>query len=220
MPGTCGLHNVAPWKLPEVPLEAAQEHIHEHAQGHGEGGERARWILGVALSSAIFAALAAVASLMAGHHINEALISQLESSDTWSQYQSNGIKSAVLSTKIDLLKAAGKEPSPKDLEKIAKYDEEKLKLDPEAREFAKRRDEHIEHHEGLAKSVTMIQVCIAIAAVAVLTNRKWFWWVSLCFGAVGVYFMVLGPVFLKVAGSRPRPGRRGSRAVRRGSPPR
>ncbi len=182
-------------EAPEVPLEAAQEHIHEHAQGHGEGGERARWILGVALSSAVFAALAAVASLMAGHHINEALINQLESSDKWSEYQTNSIKSAVLSSKIDLLKAVDKEGSAGDAGKVAKYEEAKKNLQPEAEEFAKRRNEHIEHHEGLAKSVTLMQVCIAVAAVAVLTNRKWFWWISLAFGAVGGYFMVMGLFF-------------------------
>ena len=178
-------------EAPEVPLEAAQEHIHEHAESH----ERARWILGVALSSAIFAALAAVASLMAGHHINEALISQLRSSDTWSEYQTNSIKSAVLSSKIELLKAAGKETSETDAGKVAKYEDAKKKLQPEAEEFAKKRDEHIEHHEGLARSVTMMQVCIAVAAVAVLTNRRWFWWVSLAFGAAGIYFMLMGLLF-------------------------
>ncbi len=195
MPDDDGLHNFPRMEAPEVPLEAAQEHIHEHAHGHHEAGKRPRWILGVALSSAIFAALAAVASLMAGHHINEALISQLESSDKWSEYQTNSIKSAVLGTKMDMLKAVGKEPNPGDTDKIAKYEEAKKHLDPEAREFQKERNEHIEHHEGLAKSVTMIQVCIAIAAVAVLTNRRSFWFVSLVFGAVGVYFMVLGLFF-------------------------
>ena len=195
LPDSDSSHNFPPMEAPEVPLEAAQEHINEHARGHGGSGERARWILGVALSSAIFAALAAVASLLAGHHINEALINQLESSDKWSEYQTNSIKSAVLSTKIDLLKAVGKESSEADAGKVAKYEEAKKELQPEAQEFAKRRNEHIEHHEGLAKSVTLFQVCIAIAAVAVLTNRQWFWWVSLAFGAAGVYFMAVGLLF-------------------------
>ena len=195
LPERGGLHNFPRMEAPEVPLEAAQEHIHERVEGHGEGGERARWILGVALSSAIFAALAAVASLMAGHHINEALISQLRSSDTWSEYQTNSIKSAVLSTKIELLKAAGKETGADDAGKVAKYEDAKKKLQPEAEDFAKKRDEHIEHHEGLARSVTMMQVCIAVAAVAVLTNRRWFWWISLAFGAAGIYFMVMGLFF-------------------------
>ena len=43
-------------EAPEVPLEAIQEHIAHHAEH--EGGEK-KWVLGVALSSAIFAALAA-----------------------------------------------------------------------------------------------------------------------------------------------------------------
>ena len=40
-----------------------------------------RWVLGVALSSAILASLADVASLQAGHSSNEAMISQIESAN-------------------------------------------------------------------------------------------------------------------------------------------
>ena len=177
-------------------MEEAQEHIHEAGHGHAEeGGKRPRWILGVALSSAVFAALAAVASLMAGHHINEALISQLKSSDTWSEYQTNSVKSAVYTTSNEMLKAMGKEADPANTDKIAKYESAKKDLEPKARGFLEERDHHIEHHEGLARSVTMFQVCIAIAAVAVLTNRRPFWYVSLLFGAIGIYFMVLGLFF-------------------------
>ena len=184
-------------EAPEVPLEAAQEHINEHAGGHegGEGTPRARWILGVALSSAIFAALAAVASLMAGHHINEALISQLQASDQWAFYQAKSIKAGVLTAKIDTIKALGKEPLEKDVEKAADYTKDQDEIKEKATEFEHERTHHIEHHEGLAKSVTMFQVCIAIAAIAVLTGRRRFWWVSLVFGAVGVYFMVVGLFF-------------------------
>ena len=181
-------------EAPEVPLEAAQEHIHEHAHGHG-GGERPSWILGVALSSAIFAALAAVASLMAGHHINEALICQLQASDQWALYQAKGIKSGQLNSKIELLKALSKEPAEKDVEKANDYITEQKEIKKKAEDFEKERSHHIEHHEGLARSVTMIQVCIAISAVAVLTGRRTFWWVSLIFGALGVYFMVMGLFF-------------------------
>ncbi len=184
-------------EAPEVPLESTQEHINEHAGGHGEheSGPRARWILGVALSSAIFAALAAVASLMAGHHINEALISQLQASDQWAYYQAKGIKAGTLNAKIDLLKAMGKEPSEKDMEKSAEYNKDQDEIKEKATDFEHERSHHIEHHEGLARSVTMFQVCIAIAAVAVLTNRRHFWWVSLLFGAAGVYFMIVGLFF-------------------------
>ena len=184
-------------EAPEVPLETAQEHINEHAHGpeHGEGIPRARWILGVALSSAIFAALAAVASLMAGHHINEALIAQLQASDQWAYYQAKGIKAGTLTSKIDLLKALGKEPDKADVEKAAEYNKNQDEIKEKATDFEHERSHHIEHHEGLAKSVTMFQVCIAIAAIAVLTNRRQFWWASLLFSGVGVYFMIVGLFF-------------------------
>ena len=194
---------------PEVPLEAAQEHIHEHATGHGEGGERARWILGVALSSAIVAALAAVASLQAGHHANEALLAQidannqiLKASDQWSYYQAKGVKAAVLKSKMETLKALDKEPSPADETKAKQYEKDQEDITEKAHEFEKKADElkaegeeHLTHHVGLAKSVTMFQICIAVAAISVLTNRRVFWYVSLCFAAYGLYAMVMGILY-------------------------
>ena len=106
----------------EVPLEQSQEHIQHHAThgGGGEAGGEKKWVLGVALSSAIFAALAAVASLQAGHHANEAIVAQIESSkqtirasDTWTQYQAKSIKGAIAESRISLLKSLDKTPSAK-----------------------------------------------------------------------------------------------------------
>ncbi len=174
---------------PEVPLEAAQEHIQHHAEGHA--GERS-WVLGVALSSAIFAALAAVASLQAGHHVNEALISQLQASDLWSYYQAKGIKAGVLENKIDLLNALGKSATDADKEKARQYKDDQAKIEQEARDLEKERSNHLLHDVTLATSVTMFQVSIAVAAISVLTGRRMFWWVSLIFGGIGVFFVLAG----------------------------
>ena len=65
-------------EAPEVPLDETQEHIKEHAHASGE-----KWVMGVALSTAILAAIASIASLLAGQHINEGLISQIKASDDW-----------------------------------------------------------------------------------------------------------------------------------------
>src|ERR1043166_6477057 len=73
----------------EVPTEHLHEEIHHRAE---QGGER--WMLGVALSSALLASLAAVASLQAGHSSHEAMISQIESANQWSYFQSKSIKEA------------------------------------------------------------------------------------------------------------------------------
>ena len=172
---------------PEVPLEAAQEHIHHHAE-HAEGKS---WVMGVALSSAIFAALAAVASLQAGHHVNEALIAQLQASDQWALYQAKGIKSGVLSDKLEVLAALGK-PAPPGDKSPEKYAEEQKEIQNEAKKLETERAEHLEHHVKLATAVTMFQICIAVSAISVLTGRRPFWWVSLLFGAVGVFYLIVG----------------------------
>ncbi len=187
----------------EVPLEQSQEHIKEHAEHASEGK---RWVLGVALSSAIFAALAAVASLRAGYHANEALLEQiganneiLKASDQWTYFQAKGIKSAVLASRIELLKTLDKTPSEAELAKLKSYDADQKEITEAAKKFQAHADElkeegkvHLEHHEKLATSVTMFQICIAISAISALTQRRAFWFVSLLFGAVGVCYMVSG----------------------------
>jgi hypothetical protein len=62
----------------EVPIEKLHESIQEEAEK-----AREKWVLFVALSTAILAVLAALSSLMAGHHVNEALIDQIQASDQW-----------------------------------------------------------------------------------------------------------------------------------------
>ena len=172
----------------EVPLEQSQEHIQHHAEHNAEGK---KWILGVALSSAIFAALAAVASLRSGYHADQALISQLQASDQWSLYQAKGIKSGVLAAKLDTLEALGK-PAPAGDKSVKKYAAEQEEIKGEATKLENERTEHLEHHEKLATAVTMFQICIAISAISVLTGRRTFWFVSLLAGMAGVFYMLSG----------------------------
>ena len=56
----------------EVPIDHAEEDIHEHARRSQE-----KWILGVALTAALLAAFAAVTSLLAGPHSNETMIERI-----------------------------------------------------------------------------------------------------------------------------------------------
>jgi len=173
-------------EAPEVPLENTQDHINEHARESEE-----KWILGVALSTAILAAVAAIASLLAGQHINEGLISQIRASDNWAYYQAKGIKAGVLDAKMELLKAQGKAPSGEDVARAAKYIAEQDDLSKEARMLEHESNEHIERHEKLASAVTLFQIGIAVSAIAVLTKMRWFWYVGLGFGCAGVVFLVI-----------------------------
>jgi hypothetical protein len=161
----------------EVPTEHLHEEIHHEAE-HG----RERWALGVALSSALLAGFAAVASLMAGHHANEAMMSQIESADQWSYYEAK--------SKADILNALGKPVPDTDESKVAQYERDKEEIQKKADNFEKAAQHHLQTHEGLASSVTMFQIAIAVGAISVLMRRRSFWMGSLVVGVIGIYFLI------------------------------
>lgn len=167
----------------EVPLENLHEEIHHSAEHSTE-----TWISWVALSTAILAVLAAIAGLLSGMHANEAMMSQIESSDQWSYYQAKSIKASVLDAKISLATA----PNEDDSQKRDRYEKEQEEIKAEAELKQAEAKTHFHQHEILARGVTMFQIAIAIAAISALTKKRTFWFVSLLFGVAGCVFLALG----------------------------
>ena len=169
----------------EVPLEHLHEEIH-HTAEHS----REVWISWVALSTAILAVLAAIAGLLSGRYVNEAMMNQIEASDQWNYYQAKGIKAAVLDAKMSLSGA----PNDSDQSKRDRYEKEQEKIKSEAEQKEAAAKSNFHKHEVFAGGVTMFQIAIAIAAISALTRKRRFWIVSLLFGAVGCAFLVLAAV--------------------------
>ena len=169
----------------EVPTEKLHESIQEEAEK-----AREKWVLRVALSTAILAVFAAVCSLMAGHHANEALIEQIQASDHWAYFQAKGIKAAVLESKIETLQALSKQPSVDDEEKVRRYRKEQQEIEEQAKEKEKASSVHLTAHNILAKAVTVFQIAIAVSAISVLTRRKWLWYGSGVLGLIGLIFLL------------------------------
>ncbi len=170
----------------EVPLEHLHEQVKETAEHSG-----AVWISWAALSTAILAVLAAIAGLLSGHHVNEAMMNQIEASDQWNYYQSKSIKASVLDAKMSL---AGGTPNESDQSKRDRYEkeQEEIKSEAERKEAAAKSNFH--KHEVFAGGVTMFQIAIAIAAISALTKKRRFWIVSLLFGLVGCAFLLLAAI--------------------------
>src|SRR5690242_13358407 len=103
----------------EVPLEHLQEHVKETAEHSGDP-----WISWVALSTAILAVLAAIAGMLSGQHVNEAMMNQIEASDQWNYYQAKGIKASVLDAKLSLSGV----PNESDQSKRDRYEKEQEKI--------------------------------------------------------------------------------------------
>src|SRR6185503_19937100 len=147
-------------------MEVPTEHLHEHMHHSAAGGDR--WISWVALSSAILAVFAAVAALLAAHHVDEALIDRIHSSDQWAFFQAKSVKAAVLGSKVELLNALGRQGSEKDAEKLAAYQKEQKEISEKAERLEHSSEKHLEHHRRLASGVTMFQGAIALGAIAAL----------------------------------------------------
>ena len=171
----------------EVPIEQAQEHLHEAAHHAKE-----QWISLAALASGVIAVLAAIAAMLAGSHANEAMLSQIKASNSWNYYQAKGVKSAVLASKIQLLNELGKPTVAEDQKKLDEYKKEQDEISSKAKELEAESEVGLKIHEIFAKAVTFFQVAIAMGAIAVLSRRKPFWFVSLAFASVGAVFFALG----------------------------
>lgn len=165
----------------EVPIEGAQEEIRHHAH-HGDGPS---WTTGVALSSSLLAVVAAIAALMAGHDANEAMISQIKASDTWSYFQAKGIKAAILEGRLENghMEPAASESA---REKVAEYKHDQEETKKEAEALQTESQHFLTRHEALAQSVTFFQVAIALSAISVLARRKRIWQFSLGLALIGV----------------------------------
>jgi phosphoserine phosphatase len=167
--------------------------------------ESSRLLRGIALSTAVFAAFAAVVALHAGATVNEALVLkteatrlQAEASDQWAFYQAKGIKAAVATAGVQSWLAAGK-PAPGALtDRATREAGEQQAIRKQAEEHERERDaksleaDHLlERHHLLADAVALLQVAIALGAVAALTRRRLMWIASMSLGAVGVLLFSL-----------------------------
>ena len=175
-------------------IEVPTEHLHESIQEklEEEGEKRSSWSMYLAISTALMAVFAALGSLFAGHHSNEALLSQLKASDSWNYYQAKGVKYEIASILKEI--KAGDPEADKLAEKMKQYKEQQAEIQKEAEASAKESEDHLARHVTYAKCVTIFQISIAISAIAMLTNRKFLWYASMIFSLVGVALFIMGSI--------------------------
>ena len=177
----------------EVDTDKLQEQIGEAHEEHGQEPS-GRWIRYVGLSAAIFAVFAAISALRAGDLINEATIAQIKASDTWNEYQASREKQHIYTVAADDLADRGTNPS-----RLRAYRgevaKEIAKQSPLASEARKLQDESaagVQRHGAFGIAVALLQVAIALGAVAALARSKPAWYVSLAAGLTGLVFFFFG----------------------------
>jgi undecaprenyl pyrophosphate phosphatase UppP len=183
--------------------EMEEENItHEIKEKIEEVTKHASWNRYLALTTAIIAVIAAIASLLSGSYANEALLqkndavlNQNKASDQWNYYQSKGIKKNLAESfyeqnKTDTLKG-----------EISKYSKEQKDIQVQAQNYEKQVNEAnqksgalFEKHHQEALAVTFFQIAIALAAMSALLKRKSFWIFSILLALIGGVFFTLGVI--------------------------
>ncbi|MDB5883118.1 MAG: putative transrane protein [Ramlibacter sp.] len=182
-----GFHVHAPH---EHEMEHAIEHAGEHpAAGHGNMVNQIAMVTAViATVGAIFSYMGGATQANAGLLKNDAAIRKTEASNQWNYFQAKSTKQSLAEVSRDL--------APADRQafyqaKIDRYEKEKNEIKTEAEKIeaaAKEADRQSEvqmhQHHRWAQATTVLQVSIALAAIALLTRKKWLEWAM--FGVAGV----------------------------------
>jgi hypothetical protein len=187
-------------------LEHAAHGAHKdsHDAGHGDGGGMTAQIAVVtaiiATIGALFGYMGGATQANAGLYKNNAAISKTEAANQWSYFQSKSTKQSLAEFARDLA------PDDKKVAyqgKIDRYEKEKNdikaiaeKLEAESTAWDKSSDAQMHQHHRWAQATTLLQVAIALAAIALLTRKKWLEYAMFALAGVGVVFGALAALHI------------------------
>lgn len=182
------------------PHDHELEHaVHGAHDDHGYAASSAdkRMTNQIALFTAVIATIGAIFGYMGGAtqanavlNKNSAAIKKTEASNQWNYYQAKSSKQNLAELALEL----ASEPR-KDFyrDEIKRYKSEKAEikakaesLEAEASDWDRKSDEQMHQHHRWAQATTALQVSIALAAIALLTRKKWLEWSMLALGGLGV----------------------------------
>jgi Na+/glutamate symporter len=166
-------------------LEHAAHGGHDGHDGpaHDEPGRKSMTNQ-IAVCTAVIATVGAVFSYMggatqanAGLYKNNAAIKKTEASNQWNYFQAKSTKQSLAEFARDM--------APEDRKaalqiKVDRYEKEKneiqtaaQKLEADATGWDRQSEEQMHQHHRWAQATTVLQVSIALAAIALITRKKW-----------------------------------------------
>jgi hypothetical protein len=160
----------------------------------------------VALVTAVYAVVLAIASLGGNNAMKEMLIAQQEASNQWAYYQSKVIREHLNRGNKILLESQLAEPSTlkgaerEKAEALAKRfaDEEKRmvvdkkEIEPKARAFEAERDRNQTKDPYFDYAEVLLQIAIVCASVSILSTSRPMFWFSTALAVLGAISTVNG----------------------------
>ena len=176
-------------------VHGPHDHALEHAAQHdpaGMAGQLAVITAILATVGAIFSYMGGATQANAGLYKNDAAIKKTEASNQWNYYQAKSGKQNLSELALELAPETRKTFY---ADEIKRYKTEKAeikteaeKLDAASKDWDDKSAEQMHQHHRWAQATTLLQIAIAMAAIALLTKKRWL--EKLVFGVSGVGIVV------------------------------
>ena len=175
-------------------VHGPHDHELEHAAQHGGAdsftGRIAVMTAVLATIGALFSYQGGATQANAGLFKNNAAIKKTEASNQWNYYQSKSSKQNMAELAIALVP---EDKKPLYQQEVDRYKKEKTeiktaaeKLEADSTAWDKQSDEQLHLHHRWAQATTALQISIALAAIALLTRRKWLGYGVLAVAGLGI----------------------------------
>lgn len=171
---------------------------HDHAVEHAaQGGhQQDDFAAHIAVLTAILATVGALFSYQGGNtqnaammHKNSAAIKKTEASNQWNYYQAKSNKQNLAELAVALNQGAARERYQQEAERY-KGEKAEIKktaegLEEEVKEFERQSEAALHLHHRWAQAMTAVQIAISLAAITLLTRRRWLYWIAIGTAGIG-----------------------------------
>jgi len=169
---------------------------HDHELEHAAHSAPDSFAGQLAVATAILATIGAIFSYMggatqsnAGLLKNDAAIKKTEAANQWAYYQSKSNKQNLSELGAELVPENKRSIY---LDEAKRYKAEKVeiqtkaeRLEAESLAFDEKSNQQLHEHHRWAQATTVLQISIAMAAIALLTKRRWLVWGVAGLGVAG-----------------------------------
>jgi len=176
-------------------VHGPHDHAVEHA-AHGGHQQQDDFASRIAVMTALLATIGALFSYQGGDtqntammHKNSAAIKKTEASNQWNYYQAKSNKQNLAELAVALNQGPAREHYQQEVERY-KGEKAEIKktaegLEEEVKEFEHLSDEAMHLHHRWAQAMTAVQIAISLAAITLLTRRRWLYWTAIGTAGIG-----------------------------------
>lgn len=169
--------------------------------------KKEQWMNYLALTTVVFAVCATLSTLKGGGFSTRSVMSQSQASDQWSYYQAKSIKGYIydlqrekLELELKTLRPGTSRAATGDYEKkiaaykekAERYESEKKDIQQKAKDLEKQRDDAQRHSGAFGMAAMFLQIAILLSSIAALMKQKYFWFLGMAGGCVGLLYFFNG----------------------------